>query len=375
SQPNLGASSRQMSNTEAQLLPAIRQLEAAAEEGKSALLPGYKQTTASALEKQRLGDQIASLQSKISSTQDARSLTTYKAQLSALQSQYEAIPEGGGTVYVDKHGKIVPPTQAVANFAGYSQADIQGTIMQQMAQDQLAQSQKYDSQFIQSALDQEKLADPQSFAARQELYDLIQKQINNPPTSPVADEMQRQVQEKVDAGSGLTPDEQNLLAAAVASGAGDRGGTGTGADFSHALTTGFAGDQRALANAGSAEQFLASGETPEDIAYRAEQQNLGNLGNYIGGRTPQSQFRELSGASQGPTPNTTGGAAPLTTMPSNAGQLGASAATQGYGLAVQAALGQPNPWMAGLSSMLGAANVAGAAGWKPLATQPQTATP
>jgi hypothetical protein len=173
----------------------------------------------------------------------------------------------------------------------------------------------------------------------------------------------------VAAGSGLTPEEQAMLDIAV-KGSTAAQGVPEGTDFSKALTTGMAGTQRQMASAGAGMNWLASGQTPEDIAYRAQQQNLSNLSSYVGGRTPQSQFRALSGAQQGAAPMAQAPALPGFNM--GAGQQGAGAGLATYGQQVQAAINTPNPWMAGLSGAMGAANVAGKAGWSPFATQSQT---
>lgn len=155
-----------------------------------------------------------------------------------------------------------------------------------------------------------------------------------------------------------------MLASTVAAQPGGGGNPPT--DFSRDLTTGFAGQARGLANANAGTSWLASGETPEDIQYRSEQQNLSNLGNYISGTTPQSQFGSLSGASQGPTPVTQ--APSLPTLPGNSEQLGAAGASAQYGAQTGAAENTANPWMAGLSGILGVGNTLAGAGYSPFSS-------
>ena len=343
SQPNLTASSAEMARVQAELLPILRQMQAQAQLGGSVLNPGYADVNG----------------------------TYYQLKTGCYQAGTDA---NGNPIYYGANGKVisfekavksmtpVPESQAMTNYAGMSEADIQGTIMKKLAEGQIADAQKYDSQFIASALAQEEQANPQGVEARKMLYDDIQKQIKNPPVSPVSNEIQRQVSEKVAAGSGLTAEEQQMLDASIK----ERGGTTPGADFSSPLTTGQAGFKREMANAGAGTSWLSSGQTPEDIQYRSDQQNLSNLAAYISGQTPQSQFKELSGAQSGPTPNYTG-TTPLPSSNTGAGAQGASAAVTGYGQQVKAALNSVNPWIAGLSGVLGAANTAGAAGYKPLA--------
>ena len=377
--PNSAASSAQMADVEAQLLPMERQMAAEAQLGGTAVLPGYTQQTYSAdqatQQQQQIQSQIDQLTQQMQAAQAApgnnhnpgqqqASVAAIQSQITGLQSKLSAIPKGGGTVYMDGSGNIVPASQASQSFAGFSTADIQGQIEKELAQGQLTEAQKMDPQFIAEALAQEQQANPQGTAARAQLYQDIQNQINNPTTSPVSNEMEKQVEAKVNAGQGLTPDEQQMLAAAVSSGTADRGGSNPPADFSSDLTTGFQGEARGLANANAGTSWLASGETPSDIQYREEQQNLANLGNYISGATPQSQFKSLSGAQQGPTPVTNN--ASLPTLPGNAQELGTAGASAQYGAQIGAAQNTANPWMAGLSGVLGVGNTLGAAGWQPL---------
>ena len=267
-----------------------------------------------------------------------------------MQGQLKSIP-AGTTIYKDSKGNVVPQSVAETNFAGYGQADVQGAIQKQLAEGQLANAQKYDPQFIAEQLAQEKQANPQGVAARDALYNEIQQQIANPPKSPVADTMQSQIQERVNAGGGLTPEEQSILNQSVNSSGGSNQ-----PDLSGGLTSGFAGQERALQNAGSGATWLSSGNTPQDIQYRSQQQNLSNLSNYISGKTPQSQFSQLSGAQSGPTPQTS-----TNYLPSYNGEaasnLGAQGAATQYGQNVQQAINTPNPWTSGLSMALNAAPI------------------
>jgi hypothetical protein len=374
SYPDTAASSAEMANAQAEQLAEMDRMQQQAELGGMVLNPGYTTTTVSADQYNQMQSQLADLQSQLAQVPKGRTgakggtgasdyqTSSLQQQIKALQSQLSGITEGGGTVYKDKNGNIVPSSQAMTDFSGMSEADIQGTIMKQLAQGQLDNAKQYDSQFIASALAQEEQSNPQGVEARKELYGQIQKQIATPPDSPVANEMERQASERVAAGSGLTPEEQQMLDASIK----ERGGT-AGGDFASPLTTGIAGEQRAIANAGAGTKWLSSGETPADIAYRSQQQNLSNLSSYVGGQTPEAQFKELSGAQSGPTPNYTG-TTPLPSYNTGAATQGGNAAVTGYQQNVTSALNAPNPWMTGLSGALGAANVAGSLGYKPFAS-------
>ena len=124
-------------------------------------------------------------------------------------------------------------------------------------------------------------------------------------------------------------------------------------DFADPLTMGWAGQARKDASIGKASSWLASGATPQDAAYRDEQQNISNLSALASGQTPQSQFSNLN--APGPTPMVTGG--PQAQMPNNA-SAGASNAINGYNAQINQQATQTNDWMAGLAGLLSVGNAA-----------------
>jgi hypothetical protein len=260
-----------------------------------------------------------------------------------------------------------PDGTYTVSFKGYGQGDVQSKIADQNAKNQLELSQKYDPQFIAEALKEQNLANPESAAARAEESNLIQEQINRPENSPVSDLLNSQVQDTLDAANNnrLTDMDSERLAAAVAQAQADRGGAGPAGDFSQPLTTGFAGEQRQANAAQAAMGFLASGSSPEDIAYRREQQNLGNLSAEVNGRTPESEFSSISGAQSGPTPMVT--ASPLPVMPEGQDQAAAQVAIQNAQTTNRFNNNQINPWMQGISSLIDVGSIAGNMGWKPFA--------
>jgi hypothetical protein len=166
-QPNLSASSAGLANAQADLLPIQRALEAGAQQGKSVTV---------------------NLPQHFESTKAVQTPLQFATQV--IKGQPRQVVVGGGewVPYVasdwDKGGKYNPdgstPAPKVAtrnikvnagphtfDFSGYGAADVQGQLAQAMAKVQLAMSHKYDSQFIDQALQQEQEADPQSFEARQ----------------------------------------------------------------------------------------------------------------------------------------------------------------------------------------------------------------
>ena len=128
------------------------------------------------------------------------------------------------------------------------------------------------------------------------------------------------------------------------------GTSGSTPDFGASMTTGFAGQDRALANADAGTRWLASGQTPDDINQKASEQNIRNLAAFYSGETPESSFRSLTGAQQTPTPQ--GGNPQLPQLPSNLAQVATGTAVNNYSQQVTNALNTPNPWMQGLSAAL-----------------------
>jgi hypothetical protein len=302
--PNTAAEAEQMQQLQAQYLPEILGIEAAGQEGGTYTLP---KNIAKQLEEQ-------------------------------------------GFKFSDwKKNKSGQPT---ISFAGKGTANAQGAIEQQLAQGQLEEGQQLDPQEIATQLAQEQQADPQQFAARAAEYGQLENAIQNPQTSPVSQTLQNQTSQQVAAGSLLTPEEQSMLNQAVSQ---------NGVNYGTDLTTGFEGEQRALTNADAGSNFLATGETPADIAYRQQQQNIANLAAYSGGQTPEAQFGEVSGANQPVAPEFS-----TSYQPSYSGaaaaQEGAAGGIQQYGENVQEQLQQANPWVTGLSSVLNVGNALASAG-------------
>lgn len=265
---------------------------------------------------------------------------------------------------VTRQNANIPGQQRTADFTGFGQADVQGEEARQMAAVMQKLSEKYGVQFAEEARKQLEQSDPSGFAARQKLEELIQKQIDEKPDRPVADLLQKQITDQVHAGADLDPTERAMLASAVRDAQASRGQSGTSdEEFANPITTGMSGKARQLAALQKGESWLTSGATPEDVDYRREETNLSNLSAFINGQTPTAQFRNLSGAQQGTTPFMPG--QPLARLPdqgstaSNASQF----ALGNWQTAMHQASTTANPWMAGLTALLhgvGAANSAGA---------------
>ena len=339
--------------TSAELLPLQRQMSATAQQGGKILKQGYQQITPE-YARQRLAE-----------------IESHKWDLATsekLQAEADAMRRAISTnqpVYLHtKTGRMVPENQAYADFTGFGEADVQGKIAEDYADLMIELGDKYGLQFVEEARKQLELSDPEGMAAREKMGEMIEQQAQETPERPVADLMDQQVGEQLEAGNRLDAMSRDVLDASLQDALRARGQTGSVDQFAQPMETGLAGDARRQAGIQKALGWLSSGATPEDVQFRREQQNLANMGAYIGGRTPQAEFANLSGAQQGATPMR--GGSQLPTMNQNAGQSSQQAALNDWQTQMGYAANQANPWMAGLSGLLGVGSAAGKAGWQPL---------
>jgi hypothetical protein len=359
--PDMGAASRAGVEAEAETLADRRRLEAAAQQGGQVTW-----TDRGTKQEQRQFALVPGPDGRQGLFGLGGELVPYVAEEWAEGGKYYDPKKPNYQPSIQTQTVTVPGGQKTADFTGYGEADVQGKIARQMAEIELELSRKYGTQFVEEAKKQLELADPQGTAARGRLYELIQQQIENDPERPVADLLDSQVSEQLAAGSGLDRVSQEMLDQAIAEAQGSRGEKGQGGtDFAEPMTTGFEGQQRLDAAQQKALGWLASGATPEDVAFRREQQNLGNLSAFMAGRTPESQFETLSGAQQGAAPFYQGNKLPGQNP--NAGPAMQGAQLQGWNTQMGAAANQADPWLGGLSALLSGASAAGNAGWKPLA--------
>jgi hypothetical protein len=362
--PNEAASSAQMAQTNAALLPIQRGMAAAAQTGGSYTFNLPQGASASSLGIQNIGGGWYDGNGKLVSTDP-----NYAAWFGQGNPGGSGANRGRAEVPF-RQGLTWRPGTATINgvpikqngdgsytidFNGFSAAQAAAAEAQQNAASQLALEQQYDPKFIAQALQQEQQADPQSVAARAEMGNLIQQQANAPLNEPVSTMLNSQIQDALNAAqnNSLTPTDTARLNAAVSDALGSRGNGRAEVPFRQGvgelLTSGFPGEQRQSQAAQSALGFLASGSDPEDIAYRRTQQNLANLAAEANGQTPSSQFASLSGASSGPAQLAQGPTLPLM---SDNGAAAQQIGLQNWETQMQNANNQVNPWMAGISSML-----------------------
>ncbi len=351
--PDLGSGSRAVSDANAELLPWRRRLEAMAQQGGKYEIPAVPSTLYYFIPGK--GTEVDS-QGRIVNN--------------GVKPTGEWVKEGDPrldtlNVKTLAHKGVGGIAARTIDFTGLGEADVKAKLADEMAKIQLELSKKYDSQFIDESLKQQALADPESVAARAKIHELIQQQIDAKPDRPVAGLLDQQIKTELAAANDktLTPEMRAILDSSITKALMDRGGQSAGGDFGEELTTGFEGEKRRNAASQKALSWLSSGQTPEDVDYRREQQNLSNLSAEISGRTPQSQFGSLSAAQQGPTPFSPG--QPLPNMPGNQGSAYQSAVN---GMTTAGAMNQgANPWIVGLSGATSLAGAIGQSGYKPLA--------
>jgi len=248
------------------------------------------------------------------------------------------------------------------DFTGLGNADTAAKVSDQMAQTLLDIQREHSGAQIAQRLKELQVADPKGYAARQQLFDSIMASVQAQPDRPLAQSLQDKVLAELKLGGELDKRGREQVQGQVRGGQIKRGimlGNAPAEQEAAAMVS--AADLIRSQRQTGATDFLASGVSPEDVAYRRMQQNLSNLGSFVNGVTPTAQFRNLSGAQNLATPIA---AAPINpaTFSTNAGELGLSNAAAIYSGQVNWANSQVNPWMAGISTGVSAGNVANAWG-------------
>lgn len=251
-----------------------------------------------------------------------------------------------------------------ADFTGYGDADIQGKLGRAAAQTGLDLQKKYGADFVAEALKQQEMADPEGTAARK----LLAKTINDEEaarqtrTRPVAASLDASVMGDVNLGSDIGAGGRGTIDRVLAR----RGETGAnGGAIADSMAHGLEGEERIRQRLQRGMGYLGSGQSPQDAAFRDEQQSMANMASFLGGRTPQSQFGAMAGAQAGAAPMPQSGALPG--VDPNLMSNGNAAGLQSYTAGVRGLSQNVRPWFMGLNALVSAANIAGAAGYKPLA--------
>jgi hypothetical protein len=236
------------------------------------------------------------------------------------------------------------------DFSGLGQADTARAVSDKMAQTLLDLQKQKSPEIIQQRLNELKAADPEGYAAKQQLFDKIMADAKANPDRPVATELQKSLQDELAKGVGFDDARQEQqVREGVRGDQAARGITlGNAPSSQEAKTVLGAGENLRNQREQNALNLLESGASPEDVAYRRFQQSVSNLGAFASGETPEAQFGQVSAAGSGPV-SLTGGAPNTNTFnPGAAGQgvnnaLGIYGAQSGYNAT------QANPWLAGLS--------------------------
>lgn len=343
--PDLARSSRQAVLADLRTLPGRRQVEAMARLGLSGdYLTGRNELIAPS----RVSDEQRALMNQ-AGIRPGRVISVAQAE----------VLERLGLQAIRRTGT------AHADFTGLGDADVLGRIAADTARNELDLQREFGGQFIDEALRQEALADPEGTAARKLLAEEIRRMSGEERARPVAGKLDELVLQELQAGRELTPDTDAIAQAVAAR----RGATGDRAtvDLTSELEQGPAAEARLRERMAHGLSQLSSGQTPEDIGYRDRQQNMANMAAFLQGRTPQSQFGALRGAQQGPAPNAQIG--PLPGGDPNAAGTFAQAGLHNYNARVAQARNTVSPWFAGLNTAVRGATAAGAAGWQPFAQQ------
>ena len=345
--PNAASSSREVAEAQANALPTQRALAAAEQQGGQA-----QYDVAAHREKQPfIKLPTPPSEGRGGVRQPAKYVPYVESEWQPGGKYYEQYPNFDAQSHLVQRKVKVPGGTKTADFTGYGTADVEGKLAQQYADIQTELGKKYGTQFAEEARKEAQLADPQGFAARDKELELIQNEIANPkPINPMASTLDQRIKDRLSAGSGLDDMSRELLDAAVARSAADRGGGASAQGVETSATTGQEGAARRQAATTAGQAWLTSGATPEDVEYRREQQNLADLGAFVGGKTPQSQFGALSGAGRGATPFVSG--QPLPTQPNNASTVGPAYSLAAYQQNLRNQGSQAN-WMSGLAAALG----------------------
>jgi len=288
-----------------------------------------------------------------------------KAAAAGVQADLETYPQRYLTEAASKMGGKVTIGGQTYDFTGLGDAQNAAVMSDKMAQTLLNIQQNYGSDYVKQSLADLKQADPKGYASRQQLFDQIMAQADAQPNRPMASDLQTSIMGALQSAGRLDPKELSQVQQSVRGGQVARGNTlGNAATSQEASAAVNASDTLRNQTQATAQGFLQSGVTPEDVQYRRMQQSISNLSNFAQGTTPTSQFRSLSSAGNAAAPFTGTTPNSVVTNP-NAAAMGISNALGIYQGNVNWAGQQVNPYMAGLSTGISGVGAATSLGWSP----------
>jgi hypothetical protein len=202
--------------------------------------------------------------------------------------QIEALAKMGGKGYVDG---------TWYDFTGLGDAEYQLGYNDKMLSTLLEIQREYGPQYVEQRLKELAVADPEGQQVRQALWDKIQGEMERGSDTTDAQTLQDQIYADLGMSGRLTDREARDVNQATLGQQYARGNVYGGAPTLQRATS--LVDASAIKKASAqnrATQFLVSGVSPDDVAYRNKQQGMANIGAFLSGQTPTAQFGQLSGA-------------------------------------------------------------------------------
>lgn len=237
------------------------------------------------------------------------------------------------------------------DFSGLGTADVNNAVSQQMAQAFLDIQKNLGPEYIKQRLADLKLADPQGYAAYGQLFEQIMQEANQgAPNMQLSQQTQDAVNNLLLQSQSLTPEERMQVEQAVRGNQVASGiylGNAPAQQEASAVTQAL--DSKQSAAQREANSFLTSGVSPSDIQFRKIQQDLANLGAFVSGTNPTSQFSSLSGAQSTAAPYPATGYQVPTLNEGQAAQQGLQNAYDIYSANTNWANNSVNPYIAGLN--------------------------
>jgi hypothetical protein len=278
-----------------------------------------------------------------------------------MQYMINALAQTGGVKKIN--GKTY-------DFTGLGTAEQQGQMSDKMAQTLLDIQRNYGSAYIQQRLADLQQSDPVGYAARKQLFDRILSDSKVNPDRPLAESLQRDVNSMLETAGYLDKQALEQVQNQVRGRQVARGiylGSAPAAEESSSVVE--ASDNLRRQEQSKAEQYLASGVSPEDVTYRRIQQSLANLGAFANAESPENQFGSLAGAGRGAAPFSAAGFQQPAEINPNAAVEGMNFANTIYADQSRFDASQANPWLTGLDMGINAltayGNLGGFSGFKP----------
>jgi hypothetical protein len=235
------------------------------------------------------------------------------------------------------------------DFTGFGDADFAANYGDQLVGQMLQIQRDLGPAYVEQRLAELEMADPEGAAMRRRLWDVIKTGVEAGPTDrPDLQALQDSIMQDMESAGTLSDRTRQQVSQGVLGGQVARGnylGNAAASEEAGALVR--AGEAQRAQRQAQAMAFLTGQLSPADAAQRESQQNMANLGAFIGGETPQAQFGQLSGAQGGAAPF--GGNAPGTGADPAAGLIGMDWQNARYAAQQQ----QVNPWIAGIGGAFG----------------------